>query len=193
MSWICNFTLCCTLCVCSGAVFAPETQRDLATILQIQDPCTDLITAISTVTQKVGTRTHFTRLCTFKLETEDCKLVLFRGSNRAADCAKMGKELTNIFCSFVFPFRPPSGMLPDKWVTVEGRFRCVSLTCMSSSCPRSPLGLSPSAHLADGTGDLILVWNTNPLGFLKYLYRHTSAQDQVGACGTVAHLLHIYS
>ncbi|XP_038578531.1 ceramide kinase family protein [Micropterus salmoides] len=65
-----------------------------------------------------------------------------------------------------------------EWVTVEGRFRCVSLTCMSSSCPKSPLGLSPSAHLADGTGDLILVWDTNPLGFLKFLYRHTSTQDQ---------------
>ncbi|XP_044067562.1 ceramide kinase family protein isoform X2 [Siniperca chuatsi] len=64
------------------------------------------------------------------------------------------------------------------WVTVEGRFRCVSLTCMSSSCPKSPLGLSPSAHLADGTGDLILVWDTHPLGFLKFLYRHTSTQDQ---------------
>ncbi|KAM3872314.1 ceramide kinase [Diretmus argenteus] len=65
-----------------------------------------------------------------------------------------------------------------EWVSVEGRFRCVSLTCMSSSCPRSPLGLSPSAHLADGTGDLILVWDTHPLGFLKFLYRHTSTQDQ---------------
>uniref|UniRef100_A0A3Q3KYM5 Zgc:158263 n=2 Tax=Mastacembelus armatus TaxID=205130 RepID=A0A3Q3KYM5_9TELE len=64
------------------------------------------------------------------------------------------------------------------WVSVEGRFKCVSLTCMSSSCPRSPLGLSPSAHLADGTGDLILVWDTHPLGFLKFLYRHTSTQDQ---------------
>ncbi|XP_041802597.1 ceramide kinase family protein isoform X1 [Chelmon rostratus] len=64
------------------------------------------------------------------------------------------------------------------WVTVEGRFRCVSLTCMSSSCPKSPLGLSPSAHLADGTGDLILVWDSHPLGFLKFLYRHTSTQDQ---------------
>lgn len=68
---------------------------------------------------------------------------------------------------------------PGEWVTVEGRFRCVSLTCMSSSCPRSPQGLSPSAHLADGTGDLILVWDTHPLGFLKFLYRHTSTQDQV--------------
>lgn len=70
---------------------------------------------------------------------------------------------------------------PGEWVTVKGRFRCVSLTCMSSSCPRSPLGLSPSAHLADGTGDLILVWDTHPLGFLKFLYRHTSTQDQVRA------------
>lgn len=68
---------------------------------------------------------------------------------------------------------------PGDWVTVEGRFRCISLTCMSSSCPKSPLGLSPSAHLADGTGDLILVWEGNPLGFLKFLYRHTSTQDQV--------------
>eukprot|EP00066_Takifugu_rubripes_P030942 XP_011620208.1 PREDICTED: ceramide kinase-like [Takifugu rubripes] len=71
-----------------------------------------------------------------------------------------------------------NGDSADEWVSVEGRFRCVSLTCMSCACPRSPLGLSPSAHLADGTGDLILVWDTNPLGFLKYLYRHTSAQDQ---------------
>ncbi|XP_013991262.2 ceramide kinase [Salmo salar] len=65
-----------------------------------------------------------------------------------------------------------------EWVSVEGRFRAVSLTCMSSSCPRSPLGLSPSAHLADGTGDLIIVRDTHPLGFLTFLHRHTSTQDQ---------------
>ncbi|XP_075882471.1 ceramide kinase [Nelusetta ayraudi] len=65
-----------------------------------------------------------------------------------------------------------------EWVTVEGRFRSVSLTCMSSSCPKSPMGLSPSAHLADGSGDLILVWEGHPLGFLKFLYRHTGTQDQ---------------
>ncbi|XP_061592198.1 ceramide kinase family protein [Cololabis saira] len=65
-----------------------------------------------------------------------------------------------------------------EWVRVEGKFKCVSLTCMSSSCARSPQGLSPSAHLADGTGDLILVWDTHPLGFLRFLYRHTSTQDQ---------------
>ncbi|XP_046895608.1 ceramide kinase family protein [Hypomesus transpacificus] len=65
-----------------------------------------------------------------------------------------------------------------EWVSVEGRFRCVSLTCMSSSCPRSPLGLSPSAHLADGTGDLIIVRDTHPLSFLTFLHRHTTSQDQ---------------
>lgn len=65
-----------------------------------------------------------------------------------------------------------------EWVSVKGRFRCVSLTCMSSSCPKSPLGLSPSAHLADGTGDLILVWESHPLGFLRFLHRHTNSQDQ---------------
>ncbi|KAK7878483.1 hypothetical protein WMY93_030319 [Mugilogobius chulae] len=65
-----------------------------------------------------------------------------------------------------------------KWVSVKGRFKCVSLTCMSSSCPKSPLGLSPSAHLADGTGDLILVRDTDPLSFLKFLYRHTNSDDQ---------------
>ncbi|KAA0707147.1 Ceramide kinase [Triplophysa tibetana] len=71
-----------------------------------------------------------------------------------------------------------SSELEGEWVTIEGKFKCVSLTCMSSSCPRSPSGLSPSAHLADGTVDLILVRETNPLGFLTYLHRHTTTQDQ---------------
>ncbi|XP_026224600.1 ceramide kinase family protein [Anabas testudineus] len=81
----------------------------------------------------------------------------------------------SLYSSHFSEFSSDSG---GEWVSVKGKFRCVSLTCMSSSCPRSPLGLSPSAHLADGTGDLILVWETNPLGFLKFLYRHTSTQDQ---------------
>lgn len=75
-------------------------------------------------------------------------------------------------------FNQFSGDSEGEWVTVKGKFRCVSLTCMSSSCPKSPLGLSPSAHLADGTGDLILVRDTHPLSFLKFLYRHTNSQDQ---------------
>uniref|UniRef100_A0A673I6F5 Zgc:158263 n=1 Tax=Sinocyclocheilus rhinocerous TaxID=307959 RepID=A0A673I6F5_9TELE len=71
-----------------------------------------------------------------------------------------------------------SSELEGEWVTVEGRLKCISLACISSSCPRSPKGLSPSAHLADGTADLILVRETNPLGFLTYLHRHTNTQDQ---------------
>ncbi|XP_067302196.1 ceramide kinase family protein [Pseudorasbora parva] len=71
-----------------------------------------------------------------------------------------------------------SSELEGEWVTIEGRFKCISLTCMSSSCPRSPKGLSPSAHLADGTADLIMVRETNPVGFLTYLHRHTNKQDQ---------------
>ncbi|XP_016351382.1 ceramide kinase-like [Sinocyclocheilus anshuiensis] len=71
-----------------------------------------------------------------------------------------------------------SSELEGEWVTIEGRFKCISLTCISSSCPRSPKGLSPSAHLADGTADLILVRETNSLGFLTYLHRHTNIQDQ---------------
>ncbi|XP_041859890.1 ceramide kinase family protein [Melanotaenia boesemani] len=88
-----------------------------------------------------------------------------------ASCSDLG----SLYSSYSGQFITDS---EGEWVTVEGRFKCVSLTCMSSSCARSPLGLSPSAHLADGTGDLILVWDTHPLGFLKFLYRHTSTQDQ---------------
>ncbi|KAM6977778.1 ceramide kinase [Aplochiton taeniatus] len=80
--------------------------------------------------------------------------------------------------SYSVHFNQFKGDSDGEWVSVEGRFRCVSLTCMSSSCPRSPLGLSPSAHLADGTGDLILVRDTHPLNFLTFLHRHTSTQDQ---------------
>lgn len=50
------------VCVCSGVVFAPEAQRDLSII---QVPCPDPTTAISIVTQKVGTRTKFTPSCSF--------------------------------------------------------------------------------------------------------------------------------
>ncbi|XP_038864651.1 ceramide kinase-like [Salvelinus namaycush] len=80
--------------------------------------------------------------------------------------------------NYISHFSQFSSNSEGDWVSVDGRFKAVSLTCMSSSCPRSPLGLSPSAHLADGTGDLIIVRDTHPLGFLTFLHRHTSTQDQ---------------
>ncbi|MBN3322524.1 CERK1 kinase, partial [Atractosteus spatula] len=65
-----------------------------------------------------------------------------------------------------------------QWHTVEGRFRAINLTCMSSACPKSPDGLSPSAHLADGTADLILVRQCSRWSFLTHLSRHTNNKDQ---------------
>ncbi|XP_010776822.1 ceramide kinase-like isoform X2 [Notothenia coriiceps] len=49
---------------------------------------------------------------------------------------------------------------------------------MSCACPRSPKGLSPAAHLADGTTDLILVRKCSRFDFLRHLLRHTSKDDQ---------------
>ncbi|XP_044299366.1 ceramide kinase-like [Varanus komodoensis] len=65
-----------------------------------------------------------------------------------------------------------------EWQQVQGRFLAVNLTCMSSACPKSPEGLSPCAHLADGTADLILVHECSVLSFLKHLTRHTNCSDQ---------------
>uniref|UniRef100_A0A8C4Y5T0 DAGKc domain-containing protein n=1 Tax=Gopherus evgoodei TaxID=1825980 RepID=A0A8C4Y5T0_9SAUR len=65
-----------------------------------------------------------------------------------------------------------------EWQREQGRFLAINLTCMSSACPKSPDGLSPSAHLADGTADLILVRECSALGFLRHLSRHMDHRDQ---------------
>ncbi|XP_060619228.2 ceramide kinase-like isoform X1 [Anolis sagrei] len=68
---------------------------------------------------------------------------------------------------------------PDgEWQRVQGRFLAVNLTSMSSACPKSPEGLSPCAHLADGTADLILVHECPTFSFLRHLTRHTNCSDQ---------------
>ncbi|XP_041130399.1 ceramide kinase family protein isoform X2 [Polyodon spathula] len=71
-----------------------------------------------------------------------------------------------------------SASLPGDWRSVSGSFKAVNLTCMSSACPKSPGGLSPSAHLADGTADLILVRDCGRAEFLEHLRRHTNNKDQ---------------
>ncbi|XP_062979104.1 ceramide kinase-like [Elgaria multicarinata webbii] len=65
-----------------------------------------------------------------------------------------------------------------EWQRVQGRFLAVNLTCISCACPKSPEGLSPCAHLADGTADLILVRECSTLSFLQHLTRHTNCSDQ---------------
>uniref|UniRef100_A0A8C2I6S0 Ceramide kinase n=1 Tax=Cyprinus carpio TaxID=7962 RepID=A0A8C2I6S0_CYPCA len=59
-----------------------------------------------------------------------------------------------------------------------GKFLAINAASMSCACPRSPKGLSPSAHLADGTTDLILVRKCSRLDFLRHLLRHTNKDDQ---------------
>ncbi|XP_026567407.1 ceramide kinase-like isoform X2 [Pseudonaja textilis] len=66
----------------------------------------------------------------------------------------------------------------NEWHRVQGSFLAVNLTCMSSACPKSPKGLSPCAHLADGTADLILVHKCSVFSFLQHLNRHTNCSDQ---------------
>ncbi|XP_035528790.1 ceramide kinase [Morone saxatilis] len=64
------------------------------------------------------------------------------------------------------------------WSVIRGRFIAINAASMSCACPRSPKGLSPSAHLADGTTDLILVRKCSRLDFLRHLLRHTNKEDQ---------------
>ncbi|KAG7497335.1 ceramide kinase [Solea senegalensis] len=80
------------------------------------------------------------------------------------------------------------GMLEEKeasdkgdsggWSVIHGKFVAINAASMSCACPRSPQGLSPSAHLADGTTDLILVRECSRLDFFKHLLRHTNKDDQ---------------
>ncbi|XP_042266742.1 ceramide kinase-like isoform X2 [Thunnus albacares] len=65
-----------------------------------------------------------------------------------------------------------------EWRTVRGKFLAINAASMSCACPRSPKGLSPAAHLADGTTDLILVRKCSRFDFLRHLLRHTSKDDQ---------------
>nr|XP_040030636.1 ceramide kinase [Gasterosteus aculeatus aculeatus]XP_040030637.1 ceramide kinase [Gasterosteus aculeatus aculeatus] len=64
------------------------------------------------------------------------------------------------------------------WSVIRGKFIAINAASMSCACPRSPKGLSPSAHLADGTTDLILVRKCSRLDFLRHLVRHTNKEDQ---------------
>ncbi|XP_048466364.1 ceramide kinase isoform X2 [Rhincodon typus] len=66
----------------------------------------------------------------------------------------------------------------QQWKVIKGKFLAVNSMNMSCACPKSPKGLSPAAHLADGTIDLILVHKCSRLSFLRHLIRHTNNDDQ---------------
>lgn len=148
VSWICNhigILVLHVVCVSSGAVFAPEAQTGLSVILQIQDPCTNPTTAISIVTQKVGTSTRFTLRCTFKLETDNfllfriiavqakIKLVDLKECRHANWCfsatekviIKEKEEKADKQLLFVFPFRSvPTCFQMNGWLWRAGLGAC---------------------------------------------------------------------
>ncbi|XP_030638566.1 ceramide kinase [Chanos chanos] len=64
------------------------------------------------------------------------------------------------------------------WRVTRGKFLAINAASMSCACPRTPKGLSPAAHLADGTTDLILIRKCSRLDFLRHLLRHTNKDDQ---------------
>uniref|UniRef100_A0A8C8S275 Ceramide kinase n=1 Tax=Pelusios castaneus TaxID=367368 RepID=A0A8C8S275_9SAUR len=66
----------------------------------------------------------------------------------------------------------------EDWKVIKGKFLAINAVTMSCACPRSPKGLSPAAHLADGSADLILVRKCSRFNFLRYLIRHTNQDDQ---------------
>ncbi|XP_075041120.1 ceramide kinase-like isoform X2 [Mixophyes fleayi] len=68
--------------------------------------------------------------------------------------------------------------ISESWKSITGSFSALNITGMSSACPKSQDGLSPAAHLADGTADLILVRECSTYQLLRYLTRHTNRKDQ---------------
>ncbi|KAM9327512.1 ceramide kinase [Pholidichthys leucotaenia] len=64
------------------------------------------------------------------------------------------------------------------WKEIHGKFIAINAASISCACPRSPQGLSPFAHLADGTTDLILVRKCSRFDFFRHLLRHTNKDDQ---------------
>ncbi|XP_073456489.1 ceramide kinase-like isoform X2 [Aquarana catesbeiana] len=83
-----------------------------------------------------------------------------------------------------------NGSKSEKWKSVTGSFAALNITAMSSACPKSQDGLSPTAHLADGTADLIIVQKCSTLQFLKYLNRHTNGKDQFAFPNVEVHRIH---
>uniref|UniRef100_A0A493TEI9 Ceramide kinase n=2 Tax=Anas TaxID=8835 RepID=A0A493TEI9_ANAPP len=66
----------------------------------------------------------------------------------------------------------------EEWKVIKGKFLAINAVNMSCACPRSPKGLSPAAHLADGSADLILVRKCSRFDFLRHLVRNTNQNDQ---------------
>lgn len=76
---------------------------------------------------------------------------------------------------------PPAAEELEEWKVVCGKFLAINAMNMCCACARSPGGLSPAAHLGDGSLDLILIRKCSRFNFLRFLIRHTNQRDQVRA------------
>ena len=54
----------------------------------------------------------------------------------------------------------------DRIQTIEGEFMSITGAVMSCMSPKSPKGLTPSAHLGDGNLDLIIVNKTSRVNYV---------------------------
>ncbi|XP_068132422.1 ceramide kinase-like isoform X2 [Hyperolius riggenbachi] len=90
-------------------------------------------------------------------------------------CRQSSKKLEEHQKALVCGLEPNEN--EDDWTTIKGKFMAINAANMSCACPRSPKGLSPAAHLADGTADLILVRKCSRLNFLMHLIRHTTSNS----------------
>lgn len=108
------------------------------------------------------------------------------------ECQTVPRDDLEVFCLFVCclsivhvgsrscsPLPSFSDGVGCGWSVIRGKFIAINAANMSCACPRSPKGLSPSAHLADGNTDLILVRKCSRLDFFRHLLRHTNKDDQV--------------
>ncbi|XP_077861634.1 ceramide kinase-like, partial [Saccoglossus kowalevskii] len=73
---------------------------------------------------------------------------------------------------------PQETMGSGNWQRVSGQFIGVNASIMSCSCDKSRDGMSPSAHLADGCMDLILIHHCDHVQYLRYLHRVSSTANQ---------------
>lgn len=83
---------------------------------------------------------------------------------------------------------PPASEEVEEWKVRCGQFLAINAANMSCACPRSPQGLSPAAHLGDGSSDLILIRKCSRFNFLRFLVRHTNQGDQVRVIRPPRHL-----
>ncbi|XP_035676887.1 ceramide kinase-like [Branchiostoma floridae] len=67
---------------------------------------------------------------------------------------------------------------PGGWQRVRGRFIAINAATNSCACKKTPKGVSPSAHLADGCTDLILIHATPRYRFLGHLLKHLTDSDR---------------